>query len=65
VAVTNVVMTPWMDNGQTNHITADKAVYAYSVAALVTNRDDSLSPAASHRHESRIRSQPFMASRWF
>jgi len=37
VAVTNVVIDTLDDKGQTNHITADKAVYAYSVAALVTN----------------------------
>jgi lipopolysaccharide export system protein LptA len=37
VAVTNVVIDALDEKGQTNHITADKAVYTYSVVNSVTN----------------------------
>jgi lipopolysaccharide export system protein LptA len=37
VAETNVVIDFMDSKGQTNHLTAAKAVYAYSVANLVTN----------------------------
>ena len=37
VAITNVVIDTLDDKGQTNHITADKAVYTYSVLNSVTN----------------------------
>jgi lipopolysaccharide export system protein LptA len=37
VAETNVVIDALDDRGQTNHITADKAVYSYSVVNAVTN----------------------------
>ena len=37
VAVTNVVVDARDEKGQTNHITADKAVYAYHVVNTVTN----------------------------
>lgn len=37
VAETNVVIDMLDDKGQTNHITADKAVYNYSVVGAVTN----------------------------
>ena len=37
VAVTNVVIDALDEKGQTNHITADKAVYAYDVINTVTN----------------------------
>jgi lipopolysaccharide export system protein LptA len=37
VAVTNVVIDTLDDKGMTNHITADKAVYIYSVVNSVTN----------------------------
>lgn len=37
VAVTNVVIDTLDDKGQTNHITADKAVYSYGVVGAVTN----------------------------
>ncbi len=37
VAETNVVIDTLDDKGMTNHITAGKAVYAYSVTAGVTN----------------------------
>lgn len=37
VAVTNVVIDALDEKGQTNHITADKAVYAYHVINTVTN----------------------------
>ena len=37
VALTNVVIYALDDKGQTNHITADKAVYRYHVVDSVTN----------------------------
>ena len=37
VAITNVVIDTLDDKGQTNHITADKAVYTFSVVNSVTN----------------------------
>ena len=37
VALTNVVIDALDEKGQTNHITADRAVYTYSVVNLVTN----------------------------
>lgn len=37
VAETDVVIDVMDEKGQTNHITADKAVYAYSVVNAVTN----------------------------
>ena len=37
VAETNLVIDVLDDKGQTNHITANKAVYAYSVVNAVTN----------------------------
>ena len=38
VAETNVVIDALDENGRTNHITANKAVYTYSVVDSVTNR---------------------------
>jgi len=37
VAEAGVVIDKWDEKGQTNHITADKAVYTYSVVKGVTN----------------------------
>jgi lipopolysaccharide export system protein LptA len=37
VAITNVVIDTLDNKGQTNHITADKAVYVYGVVGVVTN----------------------------
>ena len=37
VAETNIVIDALDDNGRTNHITANKAVYTYSVVNAVTN----------------------------
>lgn len=42
VATTNVVIDFVNEKGETNHITADKAVYAYSVQNTVTNEQVTL-----------------------